>query len=113
MAKFMVVYHAPESAREMMANLTPEQAKAGMDLWGAWMEKNKDSITDLGAPLAGSKRVRSDSVSDARNSTVSGYTLLQADSPEAVVQIVKDHPHFHTPGDASIEVFEVLAIPGM
>ncbi|HEX4579957.1 MAG TPA: hypothetical protein VH498_08150 [Candidatus Dormibacteraeota bacterium] len=113
MAKYMLLYHAPESAREMMANITPEQAKAGMELWGAWMEKNKGSITDLGAPLAGSKSVRRDSVADADNSTVSGYTLLEAASPDAVVKIVQDHPHFQTPGDASIEVFEVLAIPGM
>jgi hypothetical protein len=113
MAKYMVLYHAPVSAREIMANITPEQAKAGMDLWGTWMEKNKDSITDLGAPLAGSKSMRRDSVADASNSTVSGYTLIEAESPEAAVKILEGHPHFHTPGDASIEVFEVLAIPGM
>lgn len=113
MTKYMVLYHAPESARDMMANMTPEQAKAGMELWTAWMETNKDSITDLGAPLAGSQSVRRDSVADASNSTVSGYTLLEAESPEAVVKILRDHPHFQTPGAASIEVFEVLAIPGM
>jgi hypothetical protein len=113
MARFMVLYHAPASAIEQMGNLTPEQQKAGMDLWMGWSEKNKDAIVDLGSPLAGSRRVRSDSVADDKDSTVSGFSVLEADSPEAVAEILKGHPHFHTPGDVSIEVLEYLAIPGM
>jgi hypothetical protein len=113
MAKFMVLYHAAASAREQMANLTAEQQKAGMDLWMTWSEQNKDAIVDLGAPLAGSRRVRSDSVSDDSDSTVSGYSVIEAESPDAAAKILEGHPHFHTPGDSSIEVLEFLQIPGM
>ena len=113
MARFMVLYHAPASALGQMGNLTPEQQKAGMDMWMAWSEKNKGAITDLGSPLAGSRRVRSNSVAPDNDSTVSGFSVLEAESPEAVAEILKDHPHFHTPGDVSIEVLEYLAIPGM
>jgi hypothetical protein len=36
MARFLVLYRAPVSAREQMANVTPEHAQAGMDLWREW-----------------------------------------------------------------------------
>ena len=52
MARFLVLYRAPVSAREQMANVTPEQAQAGMDLWREWAGRAGDAIVDLGAPLA-------------------------------------------------------------
>lgn len=113
MAKYMVLYHAPASALEQMSNLTPEQHKAGMDLWMAWSEENKGAIVDLGSPLAGSRRVRADAVADSSDSTVSGYSVIEAESPDAAAKILEGHPHFHTPGDVSIEVLEFLQIPGM
>ena len=36
MSKFMVLYRAPESVREQMANATPEQRQAGLEAWRAW-----------------------------------------------------------------------------
>jgi hypothetical protein len=29
-----------------------------------------------------------------------------------VTKLLEDHPHFHTPGDNSIEILEFLPIPG-
>ncbi|HET7049402.1 MAG TPA: hypothetical protein VFI54_14160 [Solirubrobacteraceae bacterium] len=52
MAGFLVLYRAPVSAREQMANVTPEQVRAGMALWRAWAGRAGDAIVDLGAPLA-------------------------------------------------------------
>jgi hypothetical protein len=40
-------------------------------------------------------------------------TILEAESPEAVAEILNGHPHFHTPGGVSVEVLEYLQIPGM
>jgi hypothetical protein len=31
MSKFMILYRAPESVREQMANATPEQMQAGLE----------------------------------------------------------------------------------
>jgi hypothetical protein len=41
------------------------------------------------------------------------FSVLEAESPEAVAEILNGHPHFHTPGDVSVEVLEYLQIPGM
>jgi hypothetical protein len=39
MSKFLVLYRSSVSAREQMANATPEQAQAGMQAWQAWARR--------------------------------------------------------------------------
>jgi hypothetical protein len=53
MSKFLVLYRSSVSAREQMANATPEQAQAGMQAWQAWVESAGPAMVDLGAPLDG------------------------------------------------------------
>ncbi len=108
----MVLYQAPVSASAMMANMDPEQAKKGMAVWMAWSEKNRDGIVDLGTPLGDGKRVESGSISETQ-SQVTGFSIVQAESLDDVTEMLKDHPHFFSPGTVSIEVFEFLPMPGM
>ena len=42
-----------------------------------------------------------------------GYSIMQAESKEALAATMKDHPHFTMIGDATIEIVEVMPIPGM
>ncbi len=109
MAKFMVLYRSSTSAREQMANATPEQMKAGMDAWMTWAGKAGEAIVDLGAPLAPAGHVGAGSPAAA---DLSGYSILQAHSARAVEAILDGHPHLDMPG-SSIEVLELLAMPGM
>ena len=110
MPKFMVLYRSSSSASEQMSKASPEQAKAGMDLWMAWSKKAGKAIVDLGAPLGPAKAVKGGSAGGA--STISGFSILQGESGKQVEELLKDHPHFKAPG-ASIEVLEFLAMPGM
>jgi hypothetical protein len=41
-----------------------------------------------------------------------GYSLMQAESTEALAATMKEHPHFTMPA-SSIEIIEVMPIPGM
>jgi hypothetical protein len=107
MARFLVLYRAPVSAREQMTNVTPEQAQAGMDLWQAWAGRAKAAIVDLGAPLGDAALVGNGEAHD----DIVGYSILQADSPDALQEILRDHPHFHTP-EGQVEVHEMLPVPG-
>src|SRR5215813_965195 len=68
MKKFIVLYMAsgPEFER-MRQNSTPEQRKKGMDAWMKWMNDNKTSIIEGGAPLGKTKRVDSNGASNTRN----------------------------------------------
>ena len=57
MTKFMVLYRSSTSARDQMANATPEQMKAGMEAWMQWAGKAGGAVIDLGAPLAPASHV--------------------------------------------------------
>jgi hypothetical protein len=111
MKKFLVLYKAPTASFEQMMKATPEQQKAGMDAWMAWSKKAASSIVDMGAPLGKSLRVTKNGGSPTTND-LGGYSILQAESKEALGESLKGHPHLMTP-DGFIEVVEVMPIPGM
>ena len=111
MKKFLVLYRAPASAFEQMKKATPEQQKAGMDAWMGWSKKAGPSLVDMGAPLGKSVKVTPGGSSDTTND-FGGYSIMQAESKEALAANLKGHPHFMMP-DGTIEVVEVMPIPGM
>lgn len=111
MKRFLVLYHAPVSARELMASASPEQAKSGMDAWMGWARKAGNAIVDLGTPLGDGRSVKGTAIG-SNGATVVGYSVLQAESKEAIANLLRDHPHLRMP-ESSIEVFESLPIPGM
>jgi len=109
MTRFMVLYRSPASARDQMANATPEQMKTGMDAWMQWAGKAGDAVVDLGAPLAPAAHVGPGSSGAGE---ISGYSVMQADSAGALGAVLDGHPHLNMPG-SSIEVLEMLSMPGM
>lgn len=111
MKKFLVLYKAPASSFELMRKAAPEQQKAGMDAWMAWSKKASASIVDMGAPLGKSMRVTKGGSAPSTND-LGGFSILQGESKEAVAESLKGHPHFSMP-DASVEVVELMAMPGM
>jgi len=111
MKKFLVLYHAPASSFEMMKKATPDQQKAGMEAWMTWSKTSASSIVDMGGPLGKSLRVTTSSASPSTND-LGGFSILQAESKEALAETLKGHPHFLMP-EGSVEVIEVLPVPGM
>ncbi len=111
MKKYLVLYKAPTSGFEQMKKSTPEQQKAGMDAWMAWGKKAAASIVDMGAPLGASLRVTKGGPSPSTND-LGGFSILQAESKEALAETLKGHPHFMMP-DGFIEVIEYMPMPGM
>jgi hypothetical protein len=111
MKKFLVLYKAPTSSFEQMKKATPEQQKAGMDAWMTWSKKSAATIVDMGGPLGKSLRVTPTGAAPSAND-LGGFSILQAESKEALGESLKGHPHFMTP-EGSIEVIELMPIPGM
>jgi hypothetical protein len=113
MKKFMVLYMASgPNFEKMMKNSTPEQQKKGMDAWMKWINANKTSLVEGGAPLGKTKRVDSNGASNTKNE-IGGYSVVQAESHDAATKIFgKDHPHLQMPG-AWIEIIEIMPMPGM
>ena len=98
MAKFLILYRTDVTAAEQMATATPEQTQAGMQAWMAWFSKAGDAVVDGGAPVSGDDK------------TITGYSIMQADSRAALDARLEDHPHRMV---GTLEVLECLPMPGM
>jgi hypothetical protein len=76
----------------------------------AWVAEVGSAMHDPGAPLGASKTVRGDTVTDGpKEMPIGGYTLLDADSLDEAVGLVRSHP-FLTRGGA-LQVNEAVS-PG-
>ena len=106
--KYVVLYRSSASPTAQMANASPEEAQAGMEAWMQWAGKADKAIVDLGSPLSSVGTVGQ---ADA-GQYIGGFSVLEADSKEALVNLLDGHPHFHSPGENSIQMLEFLPIPG-
>ncbi len=110
MKKFIVLYHAPMEAAKKMGMATPEEAKKGMEPWFAWQKKVGSGMLDLGTPLGNGMKVTKSGTSPSDKEVV-GYTILQAESMEQAVELLKGHPHLDWVDGCSIEVHESMSMP--
>ena len=105
MTKYLVLYRSPMTADDQMSQVSAEQAQAGMDAWNTWGQHAGGAIVDMGSPTR---------VVEAAGDTadpVGGFSILQADSREALDEVLQGHPH--TAMGGSIEILEFLPMPGM
>ena len=100
--KFLVLYKSDTTAQQQMGQATPEQAEAGMQEWMSWAGRAGSAIVDMGSPVAPS--------SDGADGSIGGYSILEADSREALDGVLEGHPHLAI---GTIDVHEFLAVPGM
>jgi len=104
MSKFMILYRSGTSARDQLANATPQEMEAGLEAWRIWATKVGYALTDFGAPLAHTTHVGPGGRSA---DGVAGFSVVEAGSAEEVETILDGHPHLATPGN-SIEVLEFI-----
>ena len=100
MKKFLAIYHDTPEAMEQMASATDAQKAEVMNLWMQWKANNEHHVVDFGAPLMPGTLMGGAKTAG----TVSGYSVLQAESLEAVKEACKDHPH------PDIELLEFVAM---
>ncbi len=105
MASYVLLYSGgsmPESEAEQAAV---------MQAWGAWFGGLGSALVDGGNPFTGkAKSIASDGkVSDSPMATMaSGYSIIQADSLDASVELAKGCPVLQ--GGAQITVFETFNV---
>jgi hypothetical protein len=112
--RFLIIYHAPVDAMEQTGDMTPEQQAEGMALWKAWAKRVGSKLHDLGAPLVKGKSLQPNGSTIPSTKDVAGYSLLQAEDWDDVMDLLSGHPHISgwNP-DATIEVHETMFIPEM
>ena len=87
-----------------------EEQEAVMGAWGAWYGTMGEAIVDGGNPFGASKSVSVEGVSDGPVSAppATGYTVISAESFDAAVAKVEDHPHIKYGGQVSVyETFQM------
>jgi hypothetical protein len=112
MKKFLVLYRASQSGFEEMMKSTPEQQKAGMEAWMSWSKQAASSIVDMGAPVGKAVKVTKGGEVAASTNDLGGYSIMQAESKEALAASMKEHPHMMMP-DGWIEIVDIMPVPGM
>ncbi len=104
----MIVYKGEATDPSAMSE---EDAAAVMAKWGAWMEIVGSALVDVGTPLGGGTSVVDDGSSGTATS-LSGYSVVQADDMAGAVALVDGHPYLSEgKGDFAIDIYEMLPVP--
>jgi hypothetical protein len=104
MPSYLITYHGgpgmpadPQAAQQMIA------------AFQAWVAEVGEAMRDPGAPLAAAKTVSAGSEADGQTqAAIGGYTLVEAASLDAAVDLVRSHP-FLTRG-GSLQVSEAVSV---
>lgn len=118
MKKFLAIYLGTVRDEGMKKwNDMPEvERKAkeaeGMAAWGKWMQDNASAVVEMGSPLGKTKKADASGVSDTKNA-MSGWVVVQAETHEMAAKMFENHPHFAIFPGESVEIMEILPMPGM
>ena len=101
MSLFVFAYHGgPKS-------MTPEQGKAHMGKWMAWMESLGDAVVDRGQAVGKSMTVGPSGIEEGGGANpLSGFTVVQAKDMDAALKMATASPHIDVGG--TIEVAPAL-----
>lgn len=115
MKNFLAIYLCSAAAmakwNELPEQIKSERQASGVQAWHEWVDRNKDRIVEMGAPLGKTKAVGPSGIADVRNA-MTAYTVVRAESHDEAAGFFDGHPHFTIFPGESIEVMECLPIPG-
>jgi hypothetical protein len=90
---------------------TPEEGKQHFAKYQEWLASLGESAVSPANPLKNTNTVNSDrSVETGSKTTMSGFTIVEAESIEAALAIAKACPFLDIGG--SLEVSELMQMPG-
>ncbi|HSX17729.1 MAG TPA: hypothetical protein VLH86_06545 [Patescibacteria group bacterium] len=107
MRRYIVLYLAEKNVAERFAQATPEEAAIGFKQWMDWSNKIGAGLVDMGKPLGNAMEITKDGVSKS-DSKVIGMSILQADSMDEALEMVKGHHHLQW---GTITLLEEMPIP--
>jgi hypothetical protein len=110
MTRYIVLYLASKNVFERFAQATPDEAQQGLKLWIEWGTKLGQSLLDPGKLLGNAMRVTPTSIGSA-DSNIIGMSILQAESMDNALDMVRDHHHLRWDAGCEILLLEELPIP--
>lgn len=110
MTKYLFLYRNPPSTDAPQPS--PEEMQAMFAQWGAWKEKFKAQVIDMGDGLKpGGKLLTAGQVMDGpfaeAKEIIGGYSIIEADSFDSALKVARECPIVFMPG-ATIEIREMM-----
>jgi len=105
MTQYLIVYLGGDQPS------SPEEGKQHFTKYMEWLSSLGDSVVSPANPLKNTSTVNTDgTVTAGGATTMSGYTIIKADSMEVALTIAKACPFLDIGG--SLEVSELVEMPG-
>ena len=90
--------------------MSPEQGQQHMSEYKAWLTALGDAAVSPANPLKNTSTVNPDgSVSDGGRTTMSGFTIVEAESMQAALPMAQSCPFLEIGG--SLEISELMQMP--
>jgi hypothetical protein len=97
MKKYMLLYKGPATS-----------PNASHEKWPAWFNKIGDHLVSIGSPMDNGLVLNRDGSKDDAATNLNGYSIIQAESINAVKSLVQDHPYLAQGSDEfTVEIFEL------
>jgi hypothetical protein len=112
MKKYIVLYHAPIGAWEQSGKASKEEMEEGMKQWMVWAEKCGNLLVDMGSPLTNAITLKPGGVSKASEKMLAGYSIMQGETRDQVIELLRDHPHLAWDAECEIDLQECMPQPG-
>lgn len=104
MAQYVIVYLGGDKPA------SPEEGKQHFAKYKAWLASLGESVISPMNPIKNTSTLNSDgTVSTGSTTTMSGYTIIEAQSIEAALEMAKSCPFLDVGG--SLEVSELMQMP--
>lgn len=108
MSNYIMIYKGEATDT---SDMTEEQAGEVMAKWGAWMGTVGGALVDVGSPFGEGISVIDDG-STAAPVSLSGYSVIEAESLSAARALSDGHPYLSEgAGNFAIEIFEMTPAP--
>ena len=104
MAQFMIVYLGGEQPTDQAA------ATQHMEKYREWLKSLGDSVVSALNPLKDTHVINSNGATNGSSTAMSGFTIVQANSIEAVIEMSKTCPFLDING--TLEVSELMQMGG-
>lgn len=104
MTQYVIVYLGGEQPA------TPEQGRAHFEKYKEWLNSLGDAAVSPANPLKNTVTIHPDrSISSESLTGMSGYTIVEAESMEAAIEMAKSCPFLDIGGN--LEVSQIMQMP--
>jgi hypothetical protein len=96
MKRFLILYSGPPAP--------PNPSHEG---WPEWFDKIGDALVEVGSPMKNGVVLHADGSTSDEAAPLRGYGVIQAESAEEALELLRDHPLLALDPEYTIELFEV------